>query len=165
MKIFAWSCLMLSPLALACNQALSRALRKLDENTVTAYSNFVQIVVFVTLVFALGQDAGVFMDFTLAEWGFLCGTAVSHVLAQVFGFQASQNLPLPVRLPLATAGILYQIVIDMSLFDMSFTTIQFVFVGALVGIKVFELSVFYCIEIPRMEAEKQREKEGRLLIE
>ena len=42
-QIYAWSCLLLSPPALAMGSILNRAMRKLNENTVSIYSNFVQI--------------------------------------------------------------------------------------------------------------------------
>ena len=61
--IFAWLCLMVSPVGIATGQALNRVMRKLNENTTTIYSNFVSIFIWLTVMLAIGQDVAIFMEF------------------------------------------------------------------------------------------------------
>ena len=123
-------------------------MRKLNEHTVSIYSNFTQILVFGAIVLALGQDIGLFMDFNWVESIVLVCCGLFLVICQVISFMATQNLPLPARLPLNVTGVLFQIVIDTILFEMHFSALQLVFIMAVVCVKIYELSYFYCVEIP-----------------
>ena len=146
---FAWFCLLSHPVILAIGSTLNRALRKLDENTVNIYSNFTQIFFFLTITLALGQKVSFFVEFSWLEWIVMVGCGFFQVLSSIFNFKATQNLPLPVRMPLNVTGVLYQIVIDIILFHVSFNTIQIVMILGVVAVKICELSYFYCVEIPR----------------
>jgi len=67
--------LILNPISLAVLSALSRALRKLDEHTVTTYSNLVNVPLYLIVIFAVGENVGIFMEFGVANWGYLIGCA------------------------------------------------------------------------------------------
>ena len=66
-----------------------------------------ETVVFLGVVLAIGEDAGIFMVFNWIDWGCLVGCAFFNVQSSVFNFKASQHLPLPARLPLSVTGILF----------------------------------------------------------
>ena len=89
LKVFAWSMLIFNPISLAILSALSRALRKLDEHTVTTYSNLVNIPLYLIVMLAVGEEFGIFMNFSVADWGYLFGCAFFAVQAQVFNFKAN----------------------------------------------------------------------------
>jgi len=80
-RVFAWLCLILTPVGLGVGHALNRALRKLDESTVSVFSNTFQMLVFWAIVSILGQDAGFFRDFTWVEWLVMAGSSAFHVLS------------------------------------------------------------------------------------
>ena len=81
-------------------------MRKLNSHTVSIYSNFSQIIVFAVIVLALGQDIGIFLDFNVVEITILICCGLFLTICQVVSFTATQNLPLPVRLPLNVTGVL-----------------------------------------------------------
>ena len=95
--VFAWVCLLSSPIILAAGAALTRALRKLHENTVNIYSNFFQIFTFLAITLAVGEKANHFMEFNWIEWIVMVGCSFFQVLSAIFKFKASQKLPIPVQ--------------------------------------------------------------------
>ena len=107
---------------------------------------------FAAFTSAIGQKAGFFKHFSGVEWLVMTGCGSFHVLSQIFNFKAGQNLPLPARLPLNVTSVIYQILIDVVLFSLEFSTVQIVLIIAIVLVKIFELSFFYCVEIPKMQA-------------
>jgi len=56
-------------------------------------------------------------------------------------------------MPLQATGVLFQIVIDVVLFNVEFNTVQIVLIFSMVAVKAYELTFFYCVEIPRTERE------------
>lgn len=103
------------------------------------------MVVFVGVVLALDEDARIFMDFNWIDWGCLVGCAFFNVQSSVFNFKASQHLPLPARLPLSVTGVLFQIVIDVILFNISFNAVQIVLIFGIVSVKAYELCKFFLL--------------------
>ena len=87
--IFAWSCLMISPVGLAAGQALNRAMRKLNENTVSTYTNFTSIFIWLAVILAVGQDLAIFMEFNWIDWSAMVGCSVFFVLSMIFNFKAT----------------------------------------------------------------------------
>ena len=58
--IFAWTCIVMQPIAIAIGAALTRSMRKLDKNTISVYLNLFQLVTYLALVVILGLDAAKF---------------------------------------------------------------------------------------------------------
>ena len=106
-KIFAWTCLLTFPVVMATQTLLNRLLKDLHENTVSTYGNFGQILIFLAVVLGLGQNALFFTDFTGWLWALALGCSVFQVISQVFNFKASQNLPIPARMPMNAMAVVF----------------------------------------------------------
>ena len=105
----------------ALSQALNRAMRKLNENTVTLYTNFSMFFIWLAMIKILDQNLGLCLEFNWKEWLFMVSSSVLSVLSAIYNFKATQNLPLPVRQPLNVTGMIYMIIIEVIFFNMEFS--------------------------------------------
>mmetsp|Transcript_30496 Transcript_30496/g.40570 ORF Transcript_30496/g.40570 Transcript_30496/m.40570 type:complete len:183 (+) Transcript_30496:69-617(+) len=152
-KIFAWTCLMTFPVVMAAQTLLNRLLRDLHENTVSTYGNFFQIFIFLTVVLAIGEDAGFFLDFNAWLWCLMVGCSVCQVASQTFNFKAGQNLPIPARMPMNVSSIIFQSIIDALIFDVSFATVQIILLLAIVCLNGAQVIYFFFFD-KTMEEQK-----------
>ena len=76
-----YSALVLNPIFYAYGTIMMRQMKNLDENVVSAYSNFWSIPVLVAVCLATGSDLSVLKDFEILQWFCLVALSVLVILA------------------------------------------------------------------------------------
>ena len=85
----------------------------------------------------------------------MVGCSVFTVLSAIFNFMATQNLPLPVRQPLNVTGMVYMVIIEVTIFSLEFTNAQICLLVGIVLVQVALLLYFCLIEIPKEKAREE----------
>ena len=106
-RIFAWVCLIGFPIMQSLNTILNRLLRELHENTVSAYANGAQFLIYLIVVLCIGEDASFWLDWSALLWLLMIGCSIAHTCSQTMNFIANQNTPIPIRMPLSTSAVIF----------------------------------------------------------
>ena len=80
--------LILNPIGLSIGQVLIRSMKKMNDMTISCWTNLGQIPFMVSITYLLGQDLSIIKEFSSTDWFCLIGMGIALVLAQKFNFKA-----------------------------------------------------------------------------
>ena len=86
--IMAYVALLLNPLCISAGTFAMRAMRKLNDNVVSAYMALSLFVVFLPICLLSGDNLGLWFDFSLIDWVCIVGISAGTIISQTLRFMA-----------------------------------------------------------------------------
>ncbi len=86
--IMAYIALLLNPLCISAGNLAMRAMRKLNDNVVSAYMALSLFVVFLPICIISGENLGLWFEFSFVDWVCLIGISAGTIVSQTLRFMA-----------------------------------------------------------------------------
>jgi drug/metabolite transporter (DMT)-like permease len=89
--ILAYIALLCNPLCIAAGNLSMRAMRKLNDNVVSAYMATSLFVVFLPICLLSHENLGLWLDFSFVDWICIVSISFGTIMSQTLRFMALQN--------------------------------------------------------------------------
>jgi drug/metabolite transporter (DMT)-like permease len=88
---WAWIILFLNSTFKALSIVLMQKARKMHQSVVSCWANLVQLLIFVPMVYGMGDDLSIIRDFEVIDWCLLLGLGAFTVLNQTLRFLSTKK--------------------------------------------------------------------------